>query len=310
MRQVRSLIEKVVRSKATSVLITGESGTGKELVARTVHELSNRRNKPFVAINCAAIPETLIESELFGHERGAFTGATERRLGCFELADSGTLFLDEIAEMDSNTQAKLLRVLQEATFRRVGGGKGEIQVDVRVIAATNRVPSDAITAGQLREDLFYRLNVFSIHLPPLRERAEDVPLLARTFIEEFNRQDNRQVRGLSSDAEKELERYRWPGNVRELRNVIQRAVVLSGTGMIGVEHLPDNVLRVAGPTPVAGGGSVTPIREMERDMILRALEETGQDKRKAAQLLGISLKTLYNKLAKYGIQAVKSARLS
>jgi len=211
--------------------------------------------------------------------------------------------------MDSNTQAKLLRVLQEATFRRVGGGKGEIQVDVRVIAATNRVPSDAITAGQLREDLFYRLNVFSIHLPPLRERAEDVPLLARTFIEEFNRQDNRQVRGLSSDAEKELERYRWPGNVRELRNVIQRAVVLSGTGMIGVEHLPDNVLRVAGPTPVAGGGSVTPIREMERDMILRALEETGQDKRRAAQLLGISLKTLYNKLAKYGIQAVKSARL-
>jgi DNA-binding NtrC family response regulator len=309
MQEVYRWIELAGTSTAP-VLIYGESGTGKELVARTVHELSNRRNKPFVAINCAAIPETLIESELFGHERGAFTGATERRLGCFELADGGTLFLDEIAEMDSNTQAKLLRVLQEGTFRRVGGGKGEIQVDVRVIAATNRVPSDAITAGQLREDLFYRLNVFSIHLPPLRERAEDIPLLARTFIEEFNRQDNRQVRGLSSDAEKELERYRWPGNVRELRNVIQRAVVLSGTGMIGVEHLPDNVLRVGGPTPAAAGGSVTPIREMERDMIVRALDETGQDKRKAAQLLGISLKTLYNKLAKYGIQAVKSARLS
>ena len=179
------------------MLVYGESGTGKELVARTIHELSNRRNKPFVAINCAAIPETLIESELFGHERGAFTGATERRLGCFELADGGTLFLDEIAEMDSNTQAKLLRVLQEGTFRRVGGGKHEIQVDVRVVAATNRVPTEAITNGKLREDLFYRLNVFSIHLPPLRERREDVPLLARTFIEEFNRQDNRQVRGLS-----------------------------------------------------------------------------------------------------------------
>jgi transcriptional regulator with PAS, ATPase and Fis domain len=273
--------------------------------------LSNRRNKPFVAINCAAIPETLIESELFGHERGAFTGATERRLGCFELTDGGTLFLDEIAEMDSNTQAKLLRVLQESAFRRVGGGKNEIQVDVRVVAATNQVPSEAIANGKLREDLFYRLNVFSIHLPPLRERKEDIPLLARMFIEEFNRQDNRQVRGLSAEAERELERYRWPGNVRELRNVIQRAVVLSGSGLIGVEHLPDNVLRAAAPAPAAAAaGSVTPIREMERDMILRALEETGQDKRRAAQLLGISLKTLYNKLAKYGIQAVKSARLT
>jgi transcriptional regulator with PAS, ATPase and Fis domain len=279
-------------------------------VARTIHDLSNRRNRPFVAINCAAIPETLIESELFGHERGAFTGATERRLGCFELADGGTLFLDEIAEMDSNTQAKLLRVLQEGSFRRVGGGKSEIQVDVRVIAATNRVPTEAISANQLREDLFYRLNVFSIHLPPLRDRKDDIPLLARTFIEEFNRQDNRQVRGLAPDTEKDLERYAWPGNVRELRNVIQRAVVLSGTGLIASEHLPDNVLRGTVPATGAATGSVTPIREMERDLILRALDETNQDKRKAAQLLGISLKTLYNKLAKYGIQAVKSARLT
>jgi transcriptional regulator with PAS, ATPase and Fis domain len=279
-------------------------------VARTIHDLSNRRNRPFVAINCAAIPETLIESELFGHERGAFTGATERRLGCFELADGGTLFLDEIAEMDSNTQAKLLRVLQEGSFRRVGGGKSEIQVDVRVVAATNRVPSDAIQHNQLREDLFYRLNVFSIHLPPLRERKDDIPLLAKTFIDEFNRQDNRQVRGLTPDTEKELERYGWPGNVRELRNVIQRAVVLSGTGLISSEHLPDNVLRGVVASSSAAAASVTPIREMERDLILRALEETGQDKRKAAQLLGISLKTLYNKLAKYGIQAVKSARLT
>src|SRR5256714_317193 len=210
-----------VATTDTTVLLLGESGTGKELFARAVHHLSHRRDKPFVAINCAAIPETLIESELFGHERGAFTGATERRLGCFELADGGTLFLDEIAEMDSNTQAKLLRVLQEGNFRRVGGGKSEIQVDVRVVAATNRVPTEAITANQLREDLFYRLNVFSIHLPALRDRKDDIPLLARTFIDEFNRQDNRQVRGLAPDTEKELERSSWPANVSDLRNAFQ-----------------------------------------------------------------------------------------
>src|SRR5919202_1852954 len=202
MQEVYRWTELAATSTAP-VLVYGESGTGKELVARTIHDLSNRRNKPFVAINCAAIPETLIESELFGHERGAFTGATERRLGCFELADGGTLFLDEIAEMDASTQAKLLRVLQEGAFRRVGGGKTEINVDVRVIAATNREPADAMAANQLREDLFYRLNVFSIHLPPLRERKDDIPLLAKTFIDEFNRQDNRQVRGLTPDTEKE-----------------------------------------------------------------------------------------------------------
>jgi DNA-binding NtrC family response regulator len=309
MQEVYRWIELAATSTAP-VLVYGESGTGKELVARTIHELSNRRSKPFVAINCAAIPETLIESELFGHERGAFTGATERRLGCFELADTGTLFLDEIAEMDNSTQAKLLRVLQEGSFRRVGGGKQEVQVDVRVIAATNRVPQEALTAGQLREDLFYRLNVFSIRLPALRERKEDIPILARAFIEEFNRQDNRQVRGLTPEAEKALERYAWPGNVRELRNVIQRAVVLSGTGLIGVDHLPENVLQTAEPGRAERKGTVTPIREMERELILRALEETKQDKRRAAALLGISLKTLYNKLAKYGIQAVKSARIT
>lgn len=309
MHEVYRWIELAATSTAP-VLVYGESGTGKELVARTIHDLSNRRSKPFVAINCAAIPETLIESELFGHERGAFTGATERRLGCFELADGGTLFLDEIAEMDNSTQAKLLRVLQEGSFRRVGGGKTEIQVDVRVIAATNRVPTEAMSQGQLREDLFYRLNVFAIRLPALRERKEDIPLLARTFIDEFNRQDNRQVRGLNADAEKALERYTWPGNVRELRNVIQRAVVLSGTGLIGTEHLPENVLRSAEPAKAPAGGSIRTIRELEREEILRALEETGQDKRKAAALLGISLKTLYNKLAKYGIQAVKSARIT
>ncbi|MGH7314619.1 MAG: sigma-54-dependent transcriptional regulator [Candidatus Rokuibacteriota bacterium] len=308
MQEVYRWIELAATSTAP-VLVFGDSGTGKELVARTVHDLSSRRNKPFVAINCAAIPETLIESELFGHERGAFTGATERRLGCFELADTGSLFLDEIAEMDNSTQAKLLRVLQEGTFRRVGG-KAEIQVDVRVIAATNRVPTDAMAQGQLREDLFYRLNVFQIRLPALRERKEDIPLLVRAFVDEFNRQDNRQVRGLSPEAEKTLDRYGWPGNVRELRNVIQRAVVLGGSGLIGTEHLPDNVLRSTEPPRPAAGGSIVPIREMERELILHALQETNQDKRRAAALLGISLKTLYNKLAKYGIQAVKSARIT
>jgi DNA-binding NtrC family response regulator len=309
MQEVYRWIELAATSTAP-VLIYGESGTGKELVARTIHDLSNRRNKPFVAINCAAIPETLIESELFGHERGAFTGATERRLGCFELADGGTLFLDEIAEMDNSTQAKLLRVLQEGSFRRVGGGKTEIQVDVRVVAATNRVPSDALAQGQLREDLFYRLNVFAIALPPLRDRKEDIPLLVRTFVEEFNRQDNRQVRGLTPEAERAMDQYRWPGNVREVRNVVQRAVVLGGTGLMDVEHLPENVIRMVAPSAAPAATGVTPIREMEREMIMRALEETGQDKRRAAALLGISLKTLYNKLAKYGIQAVKSARIT
>jgi len=306
MQEVYRWVELAATSTAP-VLIYGESGTGKELVARTIHDRSPRGGKPFVAINCAAIPETLIESELFGHERGAFTGATERRLGCFELADGGTLFLDEIAEMDASTQAKLLRVLQESSFRRVGG-KAEIAVDVRVIAATNRVPAEAMAAGQLREDLFYRLNVFAIALPPLRERVEDLPLLARVFIEEFNRQDNRKVEGLTKEAEDALVRFGWPGNVRELRNVLQRAVVLCGSGLLRREHLPDAMLKESTPAARPQAPGVAPIREMERELITRALEETNQDKRRAASLLGISLKTLYNKLAKYGIQSAKSSR--
>jgi DNA-binding NtrC family response regulator len=306
MQEVFRWVDLAATSTAP-VLVYGESGTGKELVARTIHDRSARASKPFVAINCAAIPETLIQSELFGHERGAFTGATERRLGCFELADGGTLFLDEIAEMDASTQAKLLRVLQESTFRRVGG-KAEIAVDVRVVAATNRVPADAMAAGQLREDLFYRLNVFAIALPPLRERPEDILLLSRAFIEEFNRQDNRKVEGLTKEAEDALVRYGWPGNVRELRNVLQRAVVLCGTGLLTREHFPPTMLKESTPASRPQGAAVAPIREMERELITRALEETNHDKRRAASLLGISLKTLYNKLAKYGIQSAKSGR--
>ena len=233
----------------------------------------------------------MIESELFGHEAVGVHGGHRAATGCFELADGGTLFLDEIAEMDNSTQAKLLRVLQEGQLRRVGGGKTEIQVDVRSSRPQTRIPTDALCRDSCAEDLFYA-SIFAIALPALRERKEDITLLARTFIDEFNRQDNRQIRGFTPEAERTLERYHWPGNVREVRNVVQRAVVLGGTRLIDVEHFPDNVVRAAAPSAVPVSTGVTPIREMEREMIMRALEETGQDKRRAAALLGISLKTL------------------
>ena len=300
MQEVYHVIELMATSNAP-VLIHGESGTGKELVARTVHERSDRRAGPFVAINCAAIPETLIESELFGHERGAFTGASERRIGCFELADGGTLLLDELAEMDVGTQAKLLRVLEDATFRRVGG-KTEVSVDVRVIASTNQVPAEALANGKLREDLFYRLSVFVLELPPLRERTDDIPLLAGRFIEEFNAQNGRSVEGLTAEAEETLVRYAWPGNVRELRNAMHRAVVLAGNGAIVREHLPPLVLGGAShPARAPESEKVLPLRDVERQMIIRALEETNYHKPQAAAMLGISLKTLYNKLARFGL---------
>jgi DNA-binding NtrC family response regulator len=300
MQEVYHTIELMASSNAP-VFIHGESGTGKELVARTVHELSDRRAGPFVAINCAAIPETLIESELFGHERGAFTGASERRIGCFELADGGTLLLDELAEMNVATQAKLLRVLEESGFRRVGG-KAEVTVDVRVIAATNHVPPDALADGTLREDLFYRLSVFVLELPPLRDRPDDIGLLAARFIEEFNAQNGRSVQGLTPEAEEALARHTWPGNVRELRNAMHRAVVLAGNGPIVRDHLPPAVV---GGSPravrAAEPGGIVPLRDMERQMIVRALEETNYHKPRAAAMLGISLKTLYNKLARFGL---------
>ncbi len=301
MQEVYHVVELMASSNAP-VMIHGESGTGKELAARTVHDLSERKAHPFVAINCAAIPETLIESELFGHERGAFTGASERRIGCFELADGGTLFLDEIAEMNVATQAKLLRVLEDSGFRRVGG-KTEVSVDVRIIAATNQVPAEALASGKLREDLFYRLNVFVVELPPLRDRVEDIPLLAARFIEEFNAQNNRAVQGLSPDAEAAVLRYGWPGNVRELRNAMHRAVVLAASGTILREHLPPTVLgsEVRTASRAAEGTKVVPLRDMEREMIVRALEESNYHKPQAAALLGISLKTLYNKLARFGL---------
>ena len=304
MQEVYRLIELAAPTPAP-VLITGESGTGKELVARTIHERSNRRQGPFVAINCAAIPETLIESEIFGHERGAFTGAIERRLGCFELADRGTLFLDEIAEMEVSVQAKLLRILQDNAFRRVGG-REELHVDVRIIAATNQAPADALAAGKLREDLFYRLNVFPISLPPLRQRPEDVLPLARTFIEEFCAENARHVVALAPEAEKALLDYPWPGNVRELRNAIQRAVVLGEGALLTAEHLSPAILATSRPTPTAAAPRTGErIRDMERRLIVETLEHVNHDKTRAAVLLGISPKTLYNKIARYKIRSVK-----
>ena len=296
MRALYQVLEQAAPTPA-SMLILGESGTGKELVAQTIHQLSPRASHPFVALNCAAIPDTLLESEIFGHEKGAFTGATDRRAGCFELADRGTLFLDEIAEMTPPTQVKLLRVLQERKFRRLGG-RTEQDVDVRVIAATNIDPAGAIRDGRLREDLYYRLNVFTIALPPLRERKDDLGLLIHAFIEEFNARDNRNVKAVTPAAIRMLEQYDWPGNVRELRNVIERATILARGDLIEPGHLPALTAIPTVATP-ANGVTITPgmtVDEAEQKLILATLDSAGGNKTRAAEMLGISLKTLHNKL--------------
>ena len=315
MREIFGLIEQIAPSNV-SVLITGESGTGKELVARTVHALSPRRQGPFIAINCAALPETLIESELFGHEKGSFTGASERRPGCFEVAQRGTLLLDEIGEMPMQTQAKLLRILEDSRVRRLGG-KNEFEVDVRVVAATNKVPEEAVSGGHLREDLFYRLNVFHVHMPPLRERKADIPALAEALLADLNRKHECRVTEISVAALEAFERHNWPGNVRELRNVMERAVILAAEGAIERRHLPAFLLNGAVVAAAAGTGLVvspavhddaesvrfpvgTTVEEAEKGLILRTLEHTRNNKTRAAEILGISLKTLHNKLKEYG----------
>ena len=294
-RGVYRVIEQAAPTQA-SVLISGESGTGKELIAQTIHELSPRQGFPFVAINCAAIPETLLESEIFGHEKGAFTGAHDRRTGVFELAHRGTLFLDEIAEMMPATQVKLLRVLQERTFRRLGG-RQEQTVDVRVIAATNQNPTAAVRDGKLREDLYYRLNVFAIEIPPLRDRKDDIPLLVQTFLTEFNRLNGKSVRAVDHEAMYVLEHYPWPGNIRELRNVIERATILADSEFVELKHLPPTLVTKGEeslPTLTIAPG--TTVDEVERRLILMTLEHTRNNKTRAAEVLGISLKTLHNKL--------------
>jgi DNA-binding NtrC family response regulator len=305
MRRVYQLIEQVAPSSA-SVLITGESGTGKELVARTIHELSPRRTHEFVAINCSAIPETLMESELFGHERGAFTGASMRRQGCFELANRGTLLLDEIAEMPALLQAKLLRVLEERTVRRLGGAQ-EIPIDVRVLAATNREPHTAVRQGALREDLLYRLNVITIELPPLRQRKQDLPLLAQHLIMQLAERHERPARYLSPAALDVLKSHHWPGNVRELRNVIERAVIICSGDTIERHHIApyplDQRARARSEDTITLPVG-TPIFEVERQMIMRTLQKTDNNKTRAAELLQISLKTLHNKLRLYREQGL------
>ena len=301
MRKIYQVVEQAAPTTA-SVLITGESGTGKELVAQTVHALSPRGQMPYVPINCAAIPETLLESEIFGHEKGAFTGAMERRQGVFELADRGTIFLDEIAEMTPQTQVKLLRVLQERRFRRLGG-RVETPVDVRVIAATNQDPMQAVRDGKLREDLYYRLNVFSMALPPLRDRKEDLPLLTQAFIAEFADRNGKAVKAISGDAMRKLEQYHWPGNVRELRNVIERATILAEGEFIEAKHLPP--LGVMPVAPAGSGMTLEPgitVEEAERRLIVLTLEHTRDNKTRAAEILGISLKTLHNKLNRLGLR--------
>ena len=299
MRKIYSVMEQAAPTSA-SVLITGESGTGKELVAQTIHQLSPRAAFPFVAINCAAIPETLLESEIFGHEKGAFTGASDRRQGCFELADRGTLFLDEIGEMTPSTQVKLLRVLQERSFRRLGG-RNEMTVDVRVIAATNIDPIDAVAKGRLREDLFYRLNVFALTLPRLRDRKDDLPLLIQAFVTEFNMRNQKSVTGVDQQAMRILEQYNWPGNVRELRNVIERATILTQGAFIEPRHLPPSLVAEPAPQQQAPQVALAPgttVEEAERRLIMMTLEHTRDNKTRAAEILGISLKTLHNKLNK------------
>jgi DNA-binding NtrC family response regulator len=306
MRKIYQVIEQAAPTGA-SVLINGESGTGKELVAQSIHQLSPRASFAFVGINCAAIPETLLESEIFGHEKGAFTGAVDRRQGCFELADRGTLFLDEIGEMTPATQVKLLRVLQERRFRRVGG-RQEQSVDVRVLAATNIDPLEAVRAGKLREDLYYRLNVFAIQLPPLRDRKEDLPLLIQAFINEFNGRNQKAIDGVDHQAMRLLEQYKWPGNVRELRNVIERATIIGNGLLIEPQHLPP-FLQEEAPAhhqPQVAFAPGTTVEEAERRLIMMTLEHTRDNKTRAAEILGISLKTLHNKLNKLRLRPKKN----
>src|SRR5262249_42229358 len=302
MRDIFSTIESVA-SRDVSVMIIGESGTGQELVTRAIHTPSNRQQKPFVAINAAAIPETLIESEVFGHERGAFTGAVGVRPGCFEQAHGGTLFLDEIAEMPMSLQPKLLRVLADGRVRRLGGSH-EFEFDVRVLAATNRDPMKAIEEGKLREDLYYRLNVVPIGLPPLRERSEDIPLLVQHFVQEFNTKHHLQIEGASDEAIAMLRAYSWPGNVRELRNIIERSVVLAKGDWVEEKDLPpyvrDPALR---PEKLVFSVGETTVADAERELILKTLTRARNNKAEAARQLGVDVKTIYNKLKSYGIEA-------
>ena len=302
MQEVFDTVRQVAGSRAT-VLIQGESGTGKELVAKAIHQLSSRSRAIFVPVHCAALSLTLLESELFGHEKGAFTGAVERRKGRFELADGGTLFLDEIGEIDPSVQVKILRALEERTFERVGGQES-VEVDTRLVAATNRDLKQMVADGDFREDLYYRLYVVAITLPPLRERTGDIPLLLKHFLDEFNEENGREIAGFSSDALGLLAAYGWPGNVRELRNVVEQAVVLSRGQRIGRRDLPVHIREAEGDGAVVSGASGT-LEELEKKAIAQALDVAGGNRTRAAEQLGISRRTLHRKIAEYGFGELK-----
>jgi two-component system nitrogen regulation response regulator GlnG len=326
MQQVFKLVGQISATDATA-LITGESGTGKELVARAIYHHSDRAKQPFLAVNCAAIPEQLLESELFGHERGAFTGATVQRIGKFEQCDKGTIFLDEIGDMTPATQTKILRVLQSGTFERVGGNQ-PMKVDVRVIAATNKPLEAAVAAKQFREDLFYRLNVVRIHLPPLRDRRDDIPLLVNYFLEKIAREQGRKPKSIANAAIKLMEKYHWPGNVRELENAIRRALVLAKSEAILPGDLPPEISGAATgvaapPTNLSAGDEATTdaaalarqlfqwarrdpklkiIPAVERELVIQSLKETNNNQVHAAKMLGITRATLRKRIEKFGIQ--------
>jgi len=298
MQEVYKLIDAVADSTA-NVIITGESGTGKELVAKAIHKKSSRCNEPFIAVNCSAFPEQILENELFGHEKGAFTGALNEKPGCFELAHRGTLFLDEIGEMSLETQAKILRAIEERRFRRLGGKK-EIEVDVRMVAATNRNLKQALEDKLLREDLYYRLAVVEIDLPPLRDRVDDIPLLINEFLNYFNKKNHKNIKGLTVQCRDILMKYPWHGNVRELKNVIERAVILSTSDKIDAHVLPERILTYKFEKSSIMIPLGTTVEEAEKQLIFRTLEMENNNKTKAAKTLGISLKTLHNKLGRYG----------
>jgi two-component system response regulator AtoC len=298
MRQIIELIGVVAKSN-TTVLITGESGTGKELVARAIHSQSRRRDRPFVAVSCAALPESLLSSELFGHEKGAFTGAHIQRKGKIEFANRGTLFLDEIGEMSANIQVHLLRVLEEKEFARVGGNE-LVRADVRIISATNKDLRKAVASGQFREDLYYRLNVVNIELPPLRERKEDILLLARHFLKKFAQENQKALSGLSREVSDFLLKYQWPGNVRELENTIERAVILAKGRYIDTDSLLQRA-SASGTSALPG----TSLKEIERNHIMGILNQTSGNYTEAARILGISRATLYHKVKAYGLDVKK-----
>jgi DNA-binding NtrC family response regulator len=296
MLRVVDLARKVAPS-AASVVVQGPSGSGKEVLAHAIHALSPRRDGPFLALNCSAIPATLLEAELFGHEKGAFTGATERRPGLLELASGGTLFLDEVAELPLEVQAKFLRVLEDRKVRRLGG-RAEVEVDVRVVCATHQDLKDAVRRGVFREDLYFRLAVFTVDIPPLRERAADIPVLAQHFVERYAAETAKRVQGFSPEAMRRLAAYSWPGNVRELRNVVERAVILSDGEVIGAEHLPPGLEPAVAAESMRVPLGLT-LEEVERRYLLASLERNGGNKLRTAESLGISEKTLYNKLNRY-----------